>query len=56
MDERVMSKQTTNKQIAMTTPLELAAAMPGEKIEVFARLVFPAHTSHRYNTEVEKNI
>jgi hypothetical protein len=37
MDERVMSKQTPNKQIAMTTPLELATAMPGEKIEVFAR-------------------
>ena len=51
MDERVRSKQTTNKQIATTTPRELAAAMPGGKIEVFARLVFPAHTCGRDNTE-----
>jgi hypothetical protein len=46
-----MSNQPTNKQIAMTTPRELAAAMPGGKIEVFARLVFSARTSCRYNTD-----
>jgi hypothetical protein len=50
MDERVMSNQPTNKQIAMTTPRELAAAMPGGKIEVFARLVFSAHTTGRRNS------
>jgi hypothetical protein len=51
MDERVRSKQTSNKQFALTTPRELAAAMPGGKIEVFARLVSPAHTSRANNTD-----
>jgi len=50
MDERVRSKQTSNKQFALTTPRELAAAPAGGKIEVFARLVFSAHTSGRNNT------
>ena len=43
-------------RIVSTIPIEPAVRPPGGKIEVRARLVIPAHTSSRYNTELEKNI
>jgi hypothetical protein len=56
MDDQMMSKQTTNKQIALTTPLELAARPAGGKIEFGAALETSAHTFIARTTEREKNV
>jgi hypothetical protein len=56
MVQHMTSKQTPNKQIAMTTPQTRPQATPGENFAVFGRLVFPAHALCGGSTEVEKNI